>query len=138
MVAENQGLEQDEVVKTPEEIKRLADDPVKKQMDQLAMNRATLENEEISAKIDKEQSEVSRNQAAIENDEELMRLKAIELQGKEIEAAALLRLKEKEIDANIAIKSAESKKTAGEKKTTVGATNKTSKNDGAKTNNKKG
>jgi hypothetical protein len=137
MVAENQGLNEDEVVKTPEEIKQLADDPVKKQMDQLAMSRATLENEEISSKIDKEQSEVSRNQAAIENDQELMRLKAIELQGKEIEAAALLRLKEKEIDAMISMKSAESKKTAGEKKTSVGATNKTSKNDGAQTNNKR-
>ncbi len=139
MVAENQGLNEDEVVKTPEEIKQLANDPVKKQMDQLAMQKLTLENQEISSKVDKEQSEVSRNNAAIANDQELMRLKAVELQGKEIEAAALLRLREKEIDANIAInKSAASEKTAGEKKSTVGATNKTSKNDGAQTNNKRG
>jgi hypothetical protein len=139
MVAENQGLNEDEVVKTPEEIRQLADDPVKKQMDQLAVQKLTLENEEISSKIDKEQSDVARNTAAISNDEELMRLKGIELQGKEIEAAALLRLKEKEIDANISLKkSADSQKTAGEKKSTVGTTNKTSKNDGAQTNNKRG
>lgn len=139
MVAENQGLNENEVVKTPEEIKAIANDPIKKQMDDLAIQKLTLENEEISAKIDKEQSVVSRNSAAIENDQELMRLKALELQGKEIEAAALLRLREKEIDAKISIdKSTASEKTAGTKKTTVGATNKTAKNDGAQTNNKKG
>lgn len=139
MVAENQGLNGDEVVKTPEEIKALADDPIKKQMDNLAMQKLTLENQEVSSRIDKEQSEVNRNNAAIGNDQELMRLKAIELQGKEIEAAALLRLREKEIDAQISLnKATASQKTAGVKKSTVGTTNKTAKNDGAQTNNKRG
>jgi hypothetical protein len=146
MVAENQGLNEDDVVKTKDEIKELANDPVKQQLDKLAMQKATLENQEISAKIDKEHAEIEKIDAAIDNDEELMRLKALELQGKEVEAAAMLRLKEKEIDATIAQNKVDASrdtgtsvkkkpKTAGAKKTTVGATRKQSKNDGLKTNN---
>lgn len=140
MVAENQGLNEDDVVKTPEEIQKLAEDPVKKQLDQLAMQKATLENQEFSSKIEKNQAEITKIDAAIANDQELMRLKAIELQGKEIEAAAMLRLEEKKLDADIALgkKTAAStakEKTAGKKKTTVGATRKTSKSDGLKSNN---
>lgn len=137
MVAENQGLNEDEVVKTPSEIAELAQDPVKKQLDQLAIQKSTLENQEVSAKIDVQQAEVKKIDAAIENDKELMRLKGIELQGKEIEAAALLRLEEKKINAEIAADKGQRKteKKAGEKKTTVGVTRKTTKNDGLKTNN---
>jgi hypothetical protein len=140
MVAENQGLDEDEVVKTPEEIAQLADDPIKKQTDDLAIQKLTLENQEVAARIDVSHAEISKIDAAIANDEELMRLKGIELQGKELEAAELLRLKEKEIDAQIVLDSAnqkaqDSKKTAGEQKTTVGNTTKTVKSDGLKTNN---
>ncbi len=140
MVAENQGLNEDEVVKTPEEIAQLANDPVKKQIDNLAIQKSTLENQEVSAKIDVQQAEVKKINAAIANDMELMRLKGIELHGKEIEAAALLRLEEKKIDADIALgkmnaATKQKEKTAGAKKTTTGNTRKTSKNDGLKTNN---
>jgi hypothetical protein len=140
MVAENQGLDEDEVVKTPEEIAKLAEDPIKKALDQLAMQKSTLDNQEVSSKIEKNQAEISKISAAIENDKELMRLKAIELHGKEIEAAAMLRLEEKKLNADISlgIKTANAKgseKTAGKKKTTVGATRKQSKSDGLKTNN---
>ncbi len=147
MVAENQGLNEDDVVKTKEEIAALANDPIKKQTDQLAIDKLTLENQEVEARIDKEQAEVNRIDAAIDNDRELMRLKGLELQGKEVEASANLVLREKEIDAKIAIDkkavavktspaTKPKKKTAGTKKTTVGATNKTVKSDGLQTNNK--
>ncbi len=140
MVAENQGLEEDDVVKTPEEIEALANDPVKQKMDELTIQKATLENEEISSKIDKGQAEVNKVEAGIASDRELMRLKAIELRGKEIEAAAQIRLQERELDAQIALdkKTAQTKakeKVAGTKKTSVGVTTKTVKSDGVKSNN---
>jgi len=142
MVAENQGLNEDDVVKTEEEIAQLADDPIKKKTDELAIQKLTLENEEQAAKIEKAQAEIRKIDEAILNDKELMRLKGIELKGKEIEAAALLKLEEKKVNADIAQgannprngKTADKK--AGQKKTTVGATRKQSKNDGLKTNNK--
>jgi hypothetical protein len=141
MVAENQGLNEDDIVKTPEEIKALANDPVKKMTDDLAIQKLQLEVQEVSAKIDKEQAEVSKIEAAIENDAELMRLKGLELQGKEVEAAANLRLQEKEIDAQIAQDKRDTgvkpkAKIAGTKKTTTGDTRKKSKNDGLQTNNR--
>jgi hypothetical protein len=132
-VAENSGINPEEVVKTPEEIEALSKDPVKQKLDELTIQKSTLENQEISARIDVQQAEVSKIEAAIDNDEELMRLKGIELKGKEIEAAAQLKLHEKKIDADI--KAAKSNKVAGQKKTTVGATRKTTKADGLKTNN---
>jgi hypothetical protein len=140
MVAENQGLDEDEVVKTKEEISQLAEDPIKKQIDQLTIQKSMLDNQEVSAKIDVQQAEIKKIDAAIENDKELMRLKGIELQGKEIEAAALLRLEEKKINAEIELNKQTSQikqkeKTAGAKKTTVGATRKTVKSDGLQTNN---
>ncbi|MGR3302381.1 MAG: portal protein [Candidatus Scalindua sp.] len=133
-VTENSGINPDDVIKTEEEIAALAQDPVKEQLNQLTIQKATLENQEIAARIDKEQSEVRKNEAAIKNDKELLRLKAIELKGKEIEAAANLELQEKKIAADV--KAAKAKPIAGVKKTTTGLTNKTSKNDGLKTNNK--
>lgn len=135
-VSENSGINPDEVIKTREEIDALAKDPVKEQLNQLAIQKATLENQEIAARIDKVQSEVRKNEAAIENDKELMRLKTIELKGKEIEAAASLELQEKKIDADI--KTAKPKPVAGVKKTTTGNTNDTAKNDGLQTNNDTG
>lgn len=138
-VSENSGIEPDEVIKSKEEIDALSRDPVKIKLDELAIQKSTLENQEVSAKIDVQQAEVRKTEAAIENDEELLRLKALELRGKEIEAAAQLELQEKELDANIKADKAESKKrikVAGQKKTTVGNTRKTSKNDALKTNNK--
>ena len=132
-VAENSGINPDEAVKTKEEIAALSNDPTKQRLDQLAIDKATLENQEIEARIDKEQAEVRKVEAAIVNDEELLRLKGIELQGKQIEAANSIEFQEKELDANIKI--AKAKPVAGTKKTTVGATRKTSKNDGLQTNN---
>jgi hypothetical protein len=132
-VAENSGIKPDFAVKSKEEIQALANDPVKQQLDQNAVQKSVLENQEVAARIDKEQSEVRKNDAAIKNDEELMRLKSIELRGKEIEAAAMLALKQKEVDANI--NALASKPVAGQKKTTVGTTRDTSKNDGLKSNN---
>lgn len=133
-VAENSGINPDEVVKTKEEIQALSQDPVKQKLDELSIQKATLENQEISGRIEVSQAEVRQKDAAIENDEELLRLKGIELKGKEIEAAAQLALQEKEADANI--KATKAKPVAGTKKTTVGATRKTSRNDALKTNNK--
>lgn len=141
-VSENSGIEPDEVVKSEEEIKALSQDPVKIKLDELSIQKSTLENQEVSAKIDVQQAEVRKAEAAIENDEELLRLKGLELRGKEIEAAAQLELQEKELNASIKAdkrdKAESQKKTkiAGQKKTTVGATRKTSKNDGLKANNK--
>jgi hypothetical protein len=73
----------------------------------------------------------------------LVELKRIELQGKEIEAAANLRLREKEINLNFklnkakATETAKAKPVAGQRKTTVGTSpKKKSKNDGLKSNNK--
>ncbi len=144
MIAENQGLDEDEVVKTKEEIKALAEDPVKEELDKLALQKATLENQEISSRVDQVQAEIEKIQAAILGDEELVELKRIELQGKQIEGAANLRLREKEFDANIAINKTKAKEgvakpkpVAGVKKTTVGTNpKKKSKNDGLKSNNK--
>ena len=132
-VSENSGINPDDVIKTKEEIEALAKDPIKEQLNQLTIQKATLENQEIAARIDKEQSEVRKNKAAIDNDKELLRLKAIELKGKEIEAAANLELQEKKIAADI--KAAKAKPIAGVKKTTTGLTKKTYKDDGLKTNN---
>ena len=140
-VASNSGIDPDDVVKSKEEIDALSKDPVKIKLDELSIQKSTLENQEVSAKIDVQQAEVRKIEAAIDNDEELLRLKAIELQGKEIEAAAQLELQEKELDADIAANKGETvgskkkKKVAGQKKTTVGATRKTTKNDALKTNN---
>jgi hypothetical protein len=147
MIADNQGLDEDEVVKTKEEIKEAANDPVKKRIDELGVEKITLENQEISAKIDQLQAEVEKVQAAIIGDQELIELKRIELHGKEIEASGQMRLAEKELDAKIAadkkaattssITTTKKKKVAGQKKTTVGTTpTKKSKNDGLKSNNK--
>lgn len=132
-VTESSGINPDDVVKTKEEIDAQAKDPVKEELDRLAVQKATLENQEINARIDKEQAEVRKVEAAIKNDEELLRLKAIELKGKEIEAAAQLELQEKQIAADV--KAAKTNPVAGQRKTTVGATRKTSKNDSLKTNN---
>jgi hypothetical protein len=148
MIADNQGLDEDEVVKTKEEIKQAANDPVKKRIDELGIEKLTLENQEVSAKIDKLQAEVEQVSAAIIGDEEIVELKRIELRGKEIEAAAQLRLQEKELNAKIAsdkistasgtTSTGPKKKVAGKTKTTVGTTpKKKSKNDGLKSNNKK-
>lgn len=149
MVMDNNGLDPDDIVKTPEEIQAAANDPVKQQLDNLALQKATLENQLVEAQIDKEQSEVTKNNASIDNDVELLRLKGLELRGKEEEAAAQLELQEKKIDADIElakktlqqqpskIDGGKLKKVAGETKTTVGATRKESKNDGLKGNNKK-
>jgi hypothetical protein len=143
MIAENQGLDADEVVKTKKEIDALSQDPVKRELEQLGLQKATLENQEISSKIDQSQAEIEKIQAAIEGDEELVELKRIELQGKEIEAAANLRLREKEINLNFklnkakATETAKAKPVAGQRKTTVGTSpKKKSKNDGLKSNNK--
>ncbi len=152
MIAENQGLDENEVVKTKKEIEALSQDPVKQQIEELGLQKATLENQEISARIDQIQSEIEKIQAAIDGDEELVELKRIELQGKEIEAAANLRLREKELNATIALnkekvktdaitakakKVGTAKPVAGVKKTTVGTSpKKKSKNDGLKSNNK--
>lgn len=144
-LADNQGLDEDRIVKTKDELARAAQDPVKKHLEELGIQKATLENQEISAKIDKVQAEIEQIQAAILGDEDLLELKRVELHGKEIEAAAQLRLAEKELDANISmakmsdkVKAGKSKKVAGQKKTTVGTTpTKESKNDGLKTNNRK-
>lgn len=135
-VTENAGIDPDEAVKTKEEIAALSNDPTKIELDRLSIQKATLENQEIAAKIDKEQSEVRRNEAAIENDAELMRLKSIELQGKQIEAANKIEFQEKELAANIKISA--SKPVAGVKKSTVGTTTDTAENDGLKTNNENG
>ncbi|MCP3967552.1 MAG: hypothetical protein GY718_14580, partial [Lentisphaerae bacterium] len=147
MLADNQGLDEDDIIKTKDEIAEAANDPVKKHMDNLAIQKTTLENQESSAKIDALQAEVEKIQAAIIGDQELMELKRVELHGKEIEAAAQLRLQEKELNAKIAADKQAAKtssvepkkrnKVAGEKKTTVGTTpTKKSKNDGLKSNNK--
>jgi hypothetical protein len=44
MIAENQGLDADEVVKTKKEIDALSQDPVKRELEQLGLQKATLEN----------------------------------------------------------------------------------------------
>jgi hypothetical protein len=146
MIADNQGLDEDEVVKTKEEIAQAANDPVKKRIDELGIEKLTLENQEVGAKIDKLQAEVEQVSAAIIGDQEIVELKRIELRGKDIEAAAQLRLQEKELNAKIASDKISSsttstgpkKKIAGKTKTTVGTTpKKKSKNDGLKSNNKK-
>lgn len=140
-VAANSGINPDEVIKSKEELDALSKDPVKQKLDELSIQKATLENQEIVARIEKEQGEVRKIEAAITNDEELLRLKAIELKGKEIEAAAQLELQERELDADIkagkdkGVETKKKNKIAGQKKTTVGATRKTSKNDGLKGNN---
>jgi hypothetical protein len=147
-LVENQGLDEDEHVKTKTEIAQAANDPVKKHLDNLAIQKTTLENAEVSAKVDVLQAEVEKIQAAIIGDQELMDLKRIELQGKELEAAGQLRLQEKELNASIAQAKKDAQtttkpdtikrnKVAGEKKTVVGTTpTKKSKNDGLKSNNK--
>jgi hypothetical protein len=131
---ENQGLDPDDIVKTKDEIKADAQDPIKQRLDELAIQKQTLENEEIRAKVGVQNAEINKIDAAIKNDEELLRLKGLELQGKEIEAAARLELEEKKIDADI--EAGKTEVVAGEKKTSVGATRKTSKNDALQTNNK--
>jgi hypothetical protein len=148
MVVDNSGLDPDESIKTDTEIAAAANDPIKKRLDELTVEKASLENQLVGSQIEKETSEVNKNEAAIENDAELLRLKGLELQGKEEEAAAQLELQEKKVNAEIeiakqqvdnekaSIKAGKTEKVAGAKKGVVGDTRKVSKNDGAKTNNK--